>query len=157
MTPGLAMDTSSFETDLDGWTAGTSSPTGTAGWTQGTGGTPSAGTGPSGAAVGAGYSFVEVSWGAAAHLNTLERTFPAGQELYGITFQYHMYSSPGFGNVAGFGGFGDATLESSADGVTWQKLWTKRGNLGNQWYNATAFVPGGGHTKLRYTYVFNCC
>ena len=35
----------------------------------------------------------------------LDRSFPAGQELYGVTFQYHMYGAT----------MGSAILESSAE------------------------------------------
>ena len=52
----------------------------------------------------------------------LEKTFTAGQELYGIAFQYHMYGSY----------MGSAVLESSATGTSWASLWSKSGNIGNQ-------------------------
>ena len=141
---GIASFVSGFETSLDGWTTGSSS------FLLGSGGTPSGGTGPSAAAVGNGYTFVEASYGAAANLNHLQQTVPAGQELYGIAFQYHMYDGA-------FKSFGNASLESSADGVDFTTLWTKNGNQGNQWHQATVFVPSGGHRMLRYTCVPNRC
>ena len=73
-----------------------------------------------------------------------------GQELYGITFQYHMYNGLTLN-------FGTATLESSADGVDFTALWTKSGNQGDQWNQATVFTPTGGHKWLRFTCVPNCC
>ena len=50
-----------------------------------------------------------------------------------------------------------ATLESSADGVDFTALWTKSGNQGDQWNQATVFTPTGGHKWLRFTCVPNCC
>ena len=105
-----------------------------------TGGTPSIGTGPSSAAVGTGYIHAETS-GQYGKIFDLEKTFPAGSELYGVAFQYHMY-----GSTVGF-----AVLETSADGTSWDWLWSKSGDLGNQWLQATVYA-GSGQTMVRYTY-----
>ena len=148
---GIANFTSGFETSLDGWTAG-SMDAPLPSFLLGSGGTPTGGTGPSAAAVGTGFVFLETSYGAAAERNYLQRTVPAGQELYGIAFQYHMYNGLGFPVT-----FGNATLQSSTDGVDFTTLWTKSGNQGNQWHQATVFVPSGGQRVLRYTCVSKCC
>jgi hypothetical protein len=69
----------------------------------------------------------------------LEKTFPAGQEIYGIAFQYHMYGAD----------MGSADLESSADGTSWASLWTQAGDKGDQWNQATVYA-GSGQTMLRF-------
>ena len=133
------MDTSSFETDLDGWITGGMNQS----FTRALGYTASAGTGPSSAAEGSFYLFAEVS-GHIGKKFDLEKTFPPGQELYGVAFQYHMYGHD----------MGSAVLESSADGMSWASLWSKFGNQGSQWLQATVYA-GSGHTMLRYTFVPN--
>ena len=64
------------------------------------------------------------------------------QELYGIAFQYHMYGAT----------MGSAVLESSATGTSWASLWSKSGNMGDQWNQATVYALGSGQTMLRFTY-----
>ena len=104
------------------------------------GSTPTSGTGPSSAADGFQYAFAESSNN--YHLNyDLVRTFPTGQSVYGITFQYHMYGAT----------MGSVNLESSPDGASWITLWQKSGNLGNPWHQATAYATSG-QTMLRFTY-----
>ena len=80
------MDTSSFESDLDGWTTGGMDRS----FWRNVGSTPYSSTGPSSAADGSYYVY------ALAYNNynldfDLDKAFSAGQELYGIAFQYHMY------------------------------------------------------------------
>ena len=135
---GIVMDTSSFEAGFDGWTTGGMNRS----FTRNAGDTASVGTGPSSAADGAFYVYAETS-GASYMDFDLEKTFPAGQELYGIAFQYHMYGS----------GMGSAVLESSATGTSWASLWSKGpGDMGNQWNQATVSALGSGQTMLRFTY-----
>ena len=71
----------------------------------------------------------------------LEKSFPAGQELYGIGFQYHMYGST----------IGLAVLETSANGTSWGPLWSKSGDLGDQWLQATVYA-GSGQSMVRFKY-----
>merc|ERR1719424_72999 len=71
----------------------------------------------------------------------MEKSFPAGQELYGVAFQYHMYGAA----------IGSAVLETSADGASWDALWSKSGNLGDQWLQAALYADPG-QTMLRFTY-----
>ena len=73
----------------------------------------------------------------------LQRTFPAGQELYGISFQYHMYGAT----------MGSAVLESSSDSTSWVSLWSKLGNQGDQWLQATMYGTSG-QTMLRFVYTY---
>ena len=130
------MDTSSFESDLDGWTTGGIGQP----FLRRVGGTPSSYTGPSSAADGSYYVYAHAYYNYNLDFD-LDKAFPAGQELYGIAFQYHMYGY----------GMGSAVLESSATGTSWTSLWSQSGNMGNQWLQATAYA-GSGQTMLRYTY-----
>jgi hypothetical protein len=70
----------------------------------------------------------------------MEKTYP-GQEVYGIKFQYHMYGST----------IGSAYLASSADGASWTGLWSKAGDMGDQWLQAVAYAAGPGHNILRFS------
>ena len=85
--------------------------------------------------------YAETSGGGGSANFMLSKTFPAGTELYGISFQYHKYGDT----------IGSATLESSADGLDWQTLWTKSGNMGDQWLQATAYADSGQQI-LRWRY-----
>ena len=135
---GVVMDTSSFESDFDGWTTGGMDRS----FTRDAYGTPSSYTGPSSAADGSYYVYAEANYNYNLDFD-LEKTFPAGQELYGIAFQYHMYGSS----------MGSAVLESSATGTSWASLWSQSGNMGNQWNQATVYALGGsGQRILRFTY-----
>ena len=134
---GIVTDTSSFEWDLDGWTTGgMDRPFTRKSWS-----TPSYNTGPRNAADGSYYLYAHSESNYNQNFD-LEKTFPAGQELYGVAFQYHMYGAD----------MGSAVLETSADGTSWASLWSKSGDQGNQWLQATVYA-GGGQTMLRYTCV----
>ena len=73
----------------------------------------------------------------------LEKSMGGGQELYGIAFQYHMYGAA----------IGTARLEtiSSAVGASWDQLWTKSGDQGNRWNQATVYASSN-QTTLRFRY-----
>ena len=130
------MDTSSFESDFDGWTTGGMDQP----FTRWVGGTESLSTGPSGAADGSYYVYAETSGQPRKNFD-LQKAFPAG--VYGIAFQYHMYGAT----------IGTAVLESSATGTSWASLWSKGpGDKGNHWNQATAYARGSGQTMLRFTY-----
>ena len=134
---GTVTDTSSFESDFDGWTTGGMDRS----FSRWSGSTPTSSTGPSSAADGSYYVYAF----SANNYNLdfdLEKTFPAGQELYGIAFQYHMYGYT----------MGSAVLESSANGTSWAPLWSQSGNKGNQWLQATVYA-GSGQAMLRFTCV----
>ena len=92
---GTITDTSSYEADVDEWTTST--------FLRKAGSTGSTSTGPLSAADGSYYVYCETSSPNFPGVNfDLEKTFSAGQELYGIAFQYHMYG----------GTMGSAVLES---------------------------------------------
>ena len=121
---------------MNGWTTGGMDQP----FTRRSGGTPDVGTGPSAAAMGSYYVYAETSTQYQMDFD-LQKSFPAGQELYGIAFQYHMYGAT----------MGSAVLESSADGTSWASLWGQSGNLGDQWNHATVYA-GSGQTMLRFVY-----
>ena len=134
---GLVTDTSSFEAGLDGWTTGGMDRP----FMRRSGSASTSVTGPSSAADGSYYVYAHADWNYNQNFD-LEKTFPTGQELYGVAFQYHMYGAD----------MGSAVLESSATGTNWASLWSKSGDQGNQWLQATVYA-GGGQTMLRYTCV----
>ena len=136
---GIITGTSSFETDLDGWTTGGMDQP----FLRWAVNTPNPNTGPQGATDGSYYMYAETS-GLGRTKFHLQKGFPEGQELYGVAFQYHMYGST----------MGSAILETSADGTSWVSLWSKSGDQGNQWLLATVYA-GSGQTMLRYTCVSN--
>ena len=140
MPGSIIMDSyTSFEMGWDGWiTGGMDQP-----FTRLSGATASSATGPSSAADGSFYVYAETSSPNNPSVNfDLEKTFPTGQELYGIAFQYHMYGAT----------MGSAVLESSATGTSWASLWSQSGNIGTQWNQATVYAQGSGQTMLRFTY-----
>ncbi len=102
-------------------------------WTVKSGSTPSSNTGPSSAAEGSYYVYMESS---SPNYSTKRAilTSPcfdfSGLTTATVTFKYHMYGdSSKMGSLA---------LEVSADnGATWTSVWSKSGNQGNAWYTAT--------------------
>ena len=131
-------DMSSFESGMDGW-----ANVGSRFFFRKVGSTTSSGTGPPSAADGSYYVYAETSNNYNKNFE-LEKTFPPGQSLYGIAFQYHMYGAT----------MGSVVLESSADGTSWLNLWSKSGNLGNQWLQAAVYADKG-QKMLRYRCVRN--
>jgi len=118
-------------------------------WTIQEGGTPTSGTGPSGAAVGSKYAYMEVSPFYPTKVAVLlggcfDFTSIPGPTL---SFQYHM-----------FGPFiGTLTLSASMDeGATWMDVWTQTGPAGvDEWQTATIeftdiFAVRGERTLLRF-------
>jgi hypothetical protein len=71
----------------------------------------------------------------------MEKTLPTGEVLFGVSFQYHMYGSM----------MGSVVLETSATGSSWAPIWSKSGNLGDQWNQAIVFA-GNQQKMLRFTY-----
>ncbi|WP_420571380.1 S8 family serine peptidase [Kordia sp.] len=134
-----------FETN-DGWTQVTGDD---GNWVRTSGSTPSSNTGPSSAAQGSNYLFLEASTngstgqiGANATAILESDCFDlAGKSEATFSFKNHMYGT----NV------GSLTVQGSTDGVSWANLWTDSGNKGNQWntisVNLSAYL--GQSVKLR--------
>ena len=128
--------TSGFETGYDGWTTGDMDEP----FHRHSGSTVTPYTGPSAAAGGIYYMYANTD-GVGVNSNfDLQKMFPAGQDLCGITFQYHMYGDY----------MGSVVLESSINEQNWVQLWSKSGNMGNQWFQATAYASSG-QNMLRFT------
>ncbi len=115
-------------------------------WTVRTGGTPSNGTGPSGAAEGSHYVYMETSNpnspSKVAILNSPCLDFTGMTEAH-ATFQYQMT-----GNAVG-----TIRLEASTNsGITWTEVWSKSGDQGASWQNAIVNLDAyvGGTVTLRF-------
>jgi hypothetical protein len=121
-----------FETGNCGWSG--IQGYGNLRWNRRTGRTPSFATGPSGAARGRYYAYLETSWGRTGANKTL--TSPLLASPNRIQFKYHMYGN----NI------GALYVETSSNnGRTWTQRWSRRGQLQrgwtNAWTQATITVP----------------
>ncbi|MFK8102180.1 MAG: choice-of-anchor J domain-containing protein [Saprospiraceae bacterium] len=132
-----------FESNLSGWTQGSGDDFD---WARRSGTTPSSNTGPSSAAAGSFYAYIESS----------SPNYPAKQavlvspcfNLNGVSsptfsFEYHMY---------GAAAMGDLNLEASTNGTTWSSVWSESGNQGNAWASATVDLSSyaGSTVQLRF-------
>jgi len=135
-----------FENTLGGWTQSSADDLN---WTVDANGTPSSGTGPSSAAQGTFYVYVEASGN-----NTGYPTKQAilnspcfdlsGQTSATFSFNYHQYGSTNMGTL---------DLEASDDdGASWTSIWNSSGNLGNSWQSASVNLSAytGGSVQLRF-------
>ncbi len=116
-------------------------------WTQRSGGTPSSGTGPSGASDGTFYYYVETS-----SPNYPSKTAILNGPCYDLTgvsnpeftFDYHM-----LGNAVG-----TLSLEASTDGTTWSSIWSLSGTQGSSWLTANVDLSAyGSESELRLRFV----
>ena len=124
--------TESFESD-DGWTQAGGDD---GNWVRNSGSTPSNTTGPSSAANGSFYMFLEASTnnspgqiGPNATAILVSPCFDLTAETAAVfTFQNHLYGT----NI------GTLSLEVSTDeGGSWTSIWSLSGNQGNQWNQAS--------------------
>lgn len=119
--------TEGFEGGLGAWTNASGDDFN---WARSSGGTPSSGTGPSGAQSGSYYVYVEAS----------SPNYPSKTTILNgpcldlrsvssptISFNYHMLGS----NV------GTVRLQVSTDGTSWTNVWTKSGDQGSAWQAVT--------------------
>ena len=94
------------------------------------GGTPSNGTGPSNAAEGSHYIYLETSRGDANRQgnNAIIRSRQpfSGSDL-GIDFRYHMLGDA----------VGTLRVQVSENGQAWQTVWSQNGSQGNSWQQAS--------------------
>jgi len=118
-------------------------------WAVNSGGTPSSGTGPSGAFDGTYYLYTEATSpnnpDRIANLISPCFTVPTGEISY-LEFAYHMYGS----------GMGTFNLDiSTDDGSTWINLWSLSGDQGNLWYTEAISLEAyeGQAVKLRYNVI----
>ncbi|WP_040281873.1 T9SS type A sorting domain-containing protein [Psychroserpens damuponensis] len=132
----------SFENTLGIWTQ---SSLDDIDWTIHSNGTPSSSTGPSNAAQGSYYVFVEAS-------NNLNKNALLNSPCFDLSalsnatfsFNYHQYGASDAGKI---------DLEASDDnGVSWSTIWSSSGNLGNVWLAANVDISSysGGNLQLRF-------
>ena len=138
--------TEGFEGSIGAWSQSTSDDLN---WLVDGGGTPSNNTGPSSAAQGSDYIFVEASVNGTGYPNKRAIITSPCFDLGGLTnpefsFSYHMFGAADMGSIA---------LElSDDDGSTWTSLWSQTGNQGNQWLivNLDLSTYAGGNIQLRF-------
>ena len=137
MSPGAEVHAEALSCDFDAnnceWRA-----TGSRAWLRKSGGTSSYSTGPTTGHGGGGwYLYTEAS----GIYNTLYRLESPSFTLRGaaaLGFWYHMYgSSMGTLSVRVF------------DGEGWSEVWSKSGNQGNAWRNASTILPDSA-TRIRF-------
>lgn len=133
-----------FENTLGAWTQDAADDFD---WIIDANGTPSSGTGPSSAAQGTYYVYVEAS----SPNNNNKKTILnspcfnlTSASSATFTFKYHMYGASTMGALK---------LEvSSNNGSTWTQLWSKSGNQGNSWLTGSVNLNSylGNTIKLRF-------
>ncbi len=117
-------------------------------WTTRSGSTPSSNTGPSGAAEGSYYVYMESSSPnySSKRAILISPCFDlSGMTSASVSFKYHMYGDTSK--------MGSLALEISSDnGSTWTSVWSKSGNQGNAWYTANVNLDSytGQTVKLRF-------
>ncbi|AXG69098.1 PII-type proteinase [Kordia sp. SMS9] len=135
-----------FENTLGAWSQST---TDDINWSITSGGTPSSGTGPTAAAEGSYYIFVEASGSGTGYPNKQAILNSPCFDLSGETqatfaFSYSMYGAADMGSIS---------LEASDDdGATWTSLWSETGNKGTGWQTASVNLASyvGGSVQLRF-------
>jgi len=124
-TPPLDCD---FEVGNCFWT-----DQGSGAWTGGMrGSTASSNTGPQQAYQGSGYSFTEASWNEGKDF-ILESPALDPAASYSMTFHYHMYGA----NMGSF------SVDAELTGGTWQSIFSRSGDQGDQWAEASVQLPAG--------------
>ncbi|WP_130733318.1 M4 family metallopeptidase [Flavobacterium sp. J27] len=132
-----------FENTLGAWTQDSGDDFD---WIVDANGTPSSSTGPSSAAQGTYYVYVEASSPNYSNKKTILNS-PcfnlSSASSATFTFKYHMYGATGMGGL---------TLQASTNGSTWTDLWTKSGNQGNSWLSASVGLASytGATVQLRF-------
>ncbi len=138
-----------FENTLGTWTQSTADDID---WTVSSRGTPSNGTGPSGANQGSYYIYVEASGSNVGFPNKQAILNSPCYDLSGLTkatfsFDYHMHGDNNMGSIA---------LEISNDnGGTWTSIWRETGTKQNSWLTASLDIStyAGQSIKLRFNRV----
>lgn len=133
-----------FETSV-GWTQITGDD---GNWLRDANGTPSSNTGPSSAAQGSYYMYLEASTSGSGQIGSNATAILespcfdlSGETAATFSFQYHMYGN----NI------GSLVVQSSTDGNSWTNIWSESGNQGNSWQSASVDLASylGSDVKLR--------
>ncbi len=133
--------TESFESGTGVWINETSDDID---WTRDSGGTPSSSTGPSTAQDGSFYLYTEASGNSnKIALLTSPCIDLASLSDVSLEFGYHMYGS-NMGNME--------VLVSTDDGINYTSIWTKSGDVGNVWNQASVDLSAyvGSVIKLQF-------
>ena len=135
-----------FETGFGAWTQ---AATDDIDWTRLSGATPSAGTGPSTAAQGSNYLYVEASGQGSGYPNAQAILNSPCFDLTNVasatfSFKYHMFGDTDMGSFS--------LQASSNNGSTWTSVWSKSGNQGDSWLDASVDLSAytGSALKLRF-------
>ncbi|MEM6270175.1 MAG: M12 family metallo-peptidase [Bacteroidota bacterium] len=115
-------------------------------WISRSGSTPSSNTGPSSAAQGSQYAYMEVSSPNYPSRNAI-MTSPCfdltSLNNPEISFQYHAYGAT----------VGNLRLEVSTDGNNWNAIWSISGDQGNVWRSAAISLSGySNETELQFRF-----
>jgi len=133
-----------FESNFGDWSQGGGDDFN---WTRRSGTTPSSNTGPSSAAAGSQYVYMESS---APNFSTKQAILVSpcfdltGQNQAAFSFKYHMYGATTMGNLN--------LAISSNNGSSWTTVWTRSGNQGNSWQDASVDLSSyaGSNVQLRF-------
>ncbi|WP_037348875.1 GEVED domain-containing protein [Sediminibacter sp. Hel_I_10] len=133
-----------FESNFGAWTQSTGDDFN---WTRQSGATPSGSTGPTSAAAGSQYIFMESS---APNYSTKRAILNSpcfnltGQSQATFNFKYHMYGANTMGNLK--------LAVSTNNGSSWTTVWTRTGNQGNAWLDASVDLSAyaNGSIQLRF-------
>ena len=133
-----------FESGFGSWTQGSGDDFN---WTRKSGSTPSGSTGPSSASEGSQYVYMESS---APNYSTKRAILESpcynlsGVNNGSFTFKYHMYGAAAMGSLN--------VAVSTNNGGSWTTIWTRSGNQGNAWLDATVDLSSysGSTIKLRF-------
>ncbi len=122
-----------FENDFNGWNH---SPCDDFSWQRNSGPTPSFGTGPSNAAQGSYYAYIEATNNYNQSATLTSPCIVIDEPDYQLSFQYHMYTFGGSGSM------GNLLVDISYDECqTWNTIWAKIGGQGPDWQGATLSIP----------------
>ena len=131
-----------FENGLNGWSQASND---SHNWTITSGGTPSNNTGPSSAAQGSQYAFVEVSSASGGAFNSGNNAILNSPSLtsgtYTVSFQYHMLGTQ----------IGTLYVDALVNG-SWQEIWNRQGSQGNSWQQGSVDTSAGA-TRVRFRMV----
>ncbi|MCB0549118.1 MAG: T9SS type A sorting domain-containing protein [Phaeodactylibacter sp.] len=132
--------TESFENGAGNWVQSTADDFD---WTNRSGSTPSSGTGPSTAAEGFFYMYMEASSPNYPEKRAILES-PCfdltGKSFAEIRFQYHM-----LGNATG-----TLALQASTNGTSWTTIWSRSGGQGSDWAGVSVGLSNyGGESGLR--------
>ncbi|VXB95661.1 Peptidase M4 [Flavobacterium sp. 9AF] len=133
-----------FENTLGAWTQDANDDFD---WIVDANGTPSSNTGPSSAAQGTYYVYVEASSPNYSNKKTILNSpcFDLSSASSAtFTFKYHMYGATGMGGL---------TLQASTNGTSWTDLWTKSGNQGNSWFSESVSLVSYAGSKVQLRFV----